>query len=310
MVLEKEPTLEGVSEYLIHKTKGGLNVNFTVKYDQKNDPPILLGFRLNDKLVCPEDGIIDPERIQFSGKRQNMDVPMGLRLMDQDLPEVLTEVPDNSSLGKTADEEMLQSLSVTGNEVGGVTESAWQISNWVSPCPERFTYVSSRPGEWIGSVSVNSDEPLDEIVLHLVLSSSPKNLQTAFGTVTQNSSEFVIKSGLGFPKGQIQFNFSVSYEKDQQPPLLVSFQQNSRQVCPKSEAVEPTEDPFEVPGTAGTKFPQDFMSPCPRIFSYNFEKVGQWVGMINLITEENFNGIWIRLVLDTKPKTIEVRTFL
>lgn len=53
-------------EYLVRNPSRKLNpgenikVKITVKYDASEPAPQMVGFRLNARVVCPENGILDP----------------------------------------------------------------------------------------------------------------------------------------------------------------------------------------------------------------------------------------------------------
>lgn len=56
----------------------------------------------------------------------------------------------------------------------------------------------------------------------------------------------------------------------------------------------------------------DFMNlntPCPHRFLYVFDgEPGKWTGVVSLIAEEDIIGVNLRLLLDSKPKDLEVGT--
>lgn len=53
-------------------------------------------------------------------------------------------------------------------------------------------------------------------------------------------------------------------------------------------------------------------SPCPKIFTYepNDLEINRWYGQLNLTSEAELEGVWIRINFDREPIQLGVKYFL
>lgn len=112
----------------------------------------------------------------------------------------------------------------------------------------------------------------------------------------------------------MQIKFTVKFDPKGSTPILIGYRLNGDPVCPDDKIIDPNQRPNRVTpipqGISTTPIPnQSWISPCPNLFQYDPTsfKAGEWSGDVTLMAEEELGGIWVRLTIDPKPLSVEVR---